>query len=243
MKWETNQTYDEYEDVERNSESSGGSAFGLELENSRNNTRVTRKGHNSCIFALLNCSRRDKNVPLERRISVILDSKIYIPNRAVCCMEHLAHDTIWLNIPILIREIDRLEYEEMVDFLISHITSKSRAFDFSDLAKISEDIIVEWTGLRKQDFSCLSCFLGNDAKARNKLASFLIKLRRDIPFTSISQLLGPSERTLRRWFDDCIDKLGKAFVPQNLGFLGSIFGVGDSERLVVREFSDSDVER
>ena len=75
------------------------------------------------------------------------------------------------------------------------------------------------------------------------MAIFLIKLRKDLPFTSLGRILGSSERTLRRWFDKTMQRLGANFVPENLGFLASTFGVVVRERSIEREFEQRDAER
>ena len=163
-------------------------------------------------------------MPNDKRVTAWLRQRIFIPKKAVCCLDHLNDATVWEKIPTVDREQQEAEYEELCEFLTRQIKSKRPTIDFKDLGKMSEDIVSEWTGLSKAQFSYLCRYIIDDEKGRIMLASFLIKLRRDLPFTSICTIVGSrSERTLRRWFDKNIKRLSETFVPENLGFLGSVF--------------------
>lgn len=55
----------------------------------------------------------------------------------------------------------------------------------------------------------------------------MIKIRKDLSFVAISHLLGQSDRTIRRHFDEVLNVLNTRFVDENLGFIGSRVGVGN----------------
>ncbi|CAH2084578.1 unnamed protein product [Euphydryas editha] len=174
----------------------------------------------SCMFAGCRSITRHR-IPENIRVSLLVDSNVFIPQEARVCDTHLRNND-WdeiIDSPNLRHDFNSAHFLEIMSLLKAAV-SRSRILDFENIESMDNEEIHIRLGFNREQFSEILIQTPSLAGSNSKttLAIYLTKLRSGESNERLATLFQMSRRTLERHLKRARDCLFAEFVPRHLGF-------------------------
>lgn len=176
-------------------------------------------GH--CIFNYcVNESRH--RIPECIKVHIFCEYKLYIPNGARVCREHLQGNN-WEELPEfcnVTHSFTATQFSDICDILRATIQRATR-IDFSVRGALSDDELHFWVGLNNEQLDIIleetSSLTQNCIQPRTTLGIYLTKLRSGEPNERLATLFNMSRRQLERHLSKARECLTNEYVILHLG--------------------------
>ncbi|XP_063829816.1 uncharacterized protein LOC135079159 [Ostrinia nubilalis] len=170
-----------------------------------------------CFFPKCNSTQR-LAVPIWLRVKLFSEYKFYVPQNCRICVFHL-HNNNWEVLSDIPQPIHSFNADHIQDFA-SFVNERPLMLDFSEVERMSDELLHYWVGLTKAKFEQLYSELPRLGAMRNgklALGAYLLKLRTGDSDKRISTLLNISRSKLMRLMGKARNILNEDFVSRYLG--------------------------
>ncbi|XP_063837158.1 uncharacterized protein LOC135086302 [Ostrinia nubilalis] len=170
-----------------------------------------------CFFPECNSTQR-LAVPIWLRVKLFSEYKFYVPQNCRICVFHLHNDN-WEVLSDIPQPIHSFNADHIQDFA-SFVNERPLMLDFSEVERMSDELLHYWVGLTKAKFEQLYSELPRLGAMRNgklALGAYLLKLRTGDSDKRISTLLNISRSKLMRLMGKARNILNEDFVSRYLG--------------------------
>lgn len=174
-----------------------------------------------CIYR--DCINENRHrIPEVIKVHIFSTSKIYIPQNARMCLEHLNYNT-WDQLPEFCNTTHMFtaaQFTDLLDILRQAVQKKIR-IDFQLRGNLTDNEMHFWTGFNSQQFRIIlqqtPSLSRRSKKPRTALGIYMTKLRTGEPNQRLSTLFNISRSSLERYLVLARKCLIKDYVGRHLG--------------------------
>lgn len=176
-----------------------------------------------CVYS--NCRyEANSSIPEEIKVYLLSEYKLYIPQSARSCREHLRAN-MWdelRNSCNTTNYFNSAQFDDICSILTRSVQNKHQLLDFETEGSITDDDMHFWTGLENRQFDTIlqetPSLLESHKKPRLALGIYLCKLRTGESNERLASQFNTSRRSVQRILKKVRNCLIREFVPQHLGF-------------------------